>query len=80
MSALPIKPFNHNYVRGYRMTANFQNRDKVIKLNKDPDALEGVRQEMKKLRDLGFIKKSPHVEVGGHYLQNLCYNQPFPQY
>ena len=57
MSALPIKPFNHKSVKGNRMTANIQNRNMVIKLNKDPEALEGVRQEMKKLMALGFIKK-----------------------
>ena len=57
MSALPIKPFGHKSVRGNQMTANIQNKAMVTKLNKDPEALEGVREEMKKLMDLGFIKK-----------------------
>ena len=50
MSPLPIKPFNHNSVKGNRVTADAQNRDMTIKLQKDPEALEGVRQEMKKLQ------------------------------
>ena len=31
--------------------------DMIIKLQKDPEVLEGIRQEMKKLQNLGFIKK-----------------------
>jgi len=57
MSALPIKPFGHKSVRGNQMTANIQNKAMVTKLNKDPEALIGVKQEMEKLMDLGFIKK-----------------------
>jgi len=57
MSALPLKPFNHRSVKGNRATADIQNRNMVIKLNKDPDALEEVRKEMEKLMALGFIRK-----------------------
>ena len=57
MSPLPIKPFNINSVKGNRSTADEQNRQMVLKLQKDPEALEQVREEMKKLQDLGFIVK-----------------------
>ena len=57
MSALPIKPFDHKSVKGNQMTANIQNKAMVTKLNKDPEALEGVREEMKKIMNLGLIKK-----------------------
>ena len=29
----------------------------ILRLQKDPEALDQVKQEMKKLQDLGFIKK-----------------------
>ena len=48
MSTFPIKPFNHNSVKGNKMTADIQNRDMIIKLHKDLERSEGVRQEMKK--------------------------------
>ena len=57
MSPLPIKLFNINSVKGNRSTADEQNRQMVLKLQKDPEALEQVREEMKKLQDLGFIVK-----------------------
>ena len=57
MSPLPIKPFNISSVKGNRATADEQNRQMVLRLQKDPEALEQVREEMKKLQDLGFIKK-----------------------
>ena len=57
MSPLPIKPFNSNSVRGNRATADIQNREMILRLQKDPEALDQVKQEMKKLQDLGFIKK-----------------------
>ena len=56
-SPLPIKPFNINSVKGNRSTADEQNRQMVLKVQKDPEALEQVREEMKKLQDLGFIVK-----------------------
>ena len=57
VSPLPIKPYNINSVKGNRTTADEQNRQMVLKLQKDPEALEQVREEMKKLQDLGFIVK-----------------------
>ena len=39
------------------MTANLQNKAMVTKLKKDPGALKGVRVEMEKLMEHGFIKK-----------------------
>ena len=57
MSPLPIKPFNSNSVKGNRATAANQNREMILRLQKDPEALDQVKQEMKKLQDLGFIKK-----------------------
>ena len=38
-------------------TANAQNKEMVRRLQKDPEALEQVKQEMKKLQDLGFIRR-----------------------
>ena len=57
MSPLPINPFNINSIKGNRSTADEQNRQMVLKLQKDPEALEQVKDEMKKLQDLGFIVK-----------------------
>ena len=57
MSALPIKPFNHGSVRGNQAPADMQNKSMVTMLQKDPSALEGVRQELEKLMALGFIKR-----------------------
>ena len=57
MSPLPIKSFNISSVKGYRVTADEQNRQMVLRLQKDPEALEQVREEKKKLQDLGYIKK-----------------------
>ena len=57
MSPLPIKPFNSNSVKGNRATTEKQNREMILRLQKDPEALDQVKQEMKKLQDLGFIKK-----------------------
>ena len=57
MSPLPIKPFNINSVKGNRSTADEQNKHMVLKLQKDPEALKQVKDEMKKLQDLGFIVK-----------------------
>ena len=57
MSPLPIKPFNIRSVKGNRTTADEQNRQMALRLQKDPEALEQVREEMKKLQDLGFIVK-----------------------
>ena len=57
MSPLPNKPFNINSVKGNRVTADEQNRQMILRLQKDPEALEQVREEMKKLQDFGFIKK-----------------------
>ena len=54
MSVLPIKPLNHRSVKGNQSTADMQNRSMVTKLQNDPSALEGVRQEMEKLMALGF--------------------------
>ena len=48
MSALPIKPFDHKSVRGNQMTASLQNKAMVDKLNKDPENMDGVREEMSK--------------------------------
>ena len=57
MSPLPIKPFNISSVKGNRVTTDEQNRQMVLRLQKDPEALEQVREEKKKLQDLDFIKK-----------------------
>ena len=57
MSPLPIKAFNSHSVKGNRATADIQNRDMILRLQKDPEALDQVKQEMKKLQDYGFIKK-----------------------
>ena len=57
MSQIPIKPFNISSVKGNRATADEQNRQMVLRLQKDPEALEQLREEMKKLQDLGIIKK-----------------------
>ena len=57
VSPLPIKPFNISSVKGNRATADEQNRQMVLRLQKDSEALEQVREEMKKLQDLRFIKK-----------------------
>ena len=56
-SPLPIKPFNSNSVKGNRATADEQNRQMILRLQKDPEALEQVKEEMRKLQELGFIKK-----------------------
>ena len=55
ISPLPIKPFNINSVKGNRWTADEQNRQMVLKLQKDPEALKQVKDEMEKLQTLGFI-------------------------
>ena len=52
MSPLPIKPFNISSVKGNRVTADEQNRQMVLRLQKDPEALEQVREEKKKLQGL----------------------------
>ena len=57
MSPLPIKPFNISSVKGNRVTADEQNRQMVLRLQKDPETLEQVREEKKKLQYLRFIKK-----------------------
>ena len=57
MSPLPIKPFNNHSVKGNQATADIQNRDMILRLQKDPEALDQVKQEMKKLQDHGFIRK-----------------------
>ena len=44
-------------MKGNHATADMQNRNMVIKLQKDPDALEGVRKEMEKLMALGLIER-----------------------
>ena len=49
MSPLPINPFNINSIKGNRSTADEQNRQMVLKLQKDPEALKHVKDEMKKL-------------------------------
>ena len=54
ISPLPINPFN---VKGNRSTADEQNRQMVLKLQKDPEALKQVKDEMEKLQNLGFIVK-----------------------
>ena len=51
MSPLPIKPFNSNSVKGNRVTAANQKREMILRLQKDPEALDQVKQEMKKLQD-----------------------------
>ena len=40
ISPLPLKPFNINSVRGNRSTADDQNRQMVVRLQQDPEALE----------------------------------------
>ena len=57
ISPLPLKPFNINSVRGNRSTADDQNRQMVVRLQQDPEALEQVKDEMEKLQKLGFIVK-----------------------
>ena len=57
ISPLPLKPFNINSVRGKRSTADDQNRQMVVRLQQDPEALEQVKDEMAKLQKLGFIVK-----------------------
>ena len=57
ISPLPLKPFNINSVKGNKSTADEQNKQMVLKLQKDPEALKQVKDEMKKLQDLGFIVK-----------------------
>ena len=57
ISPLPLKPFNINSVKGNKVTANEQNRQMVLKLQKDPDALKQVKDEMTNLQNLGFIVK-----------------------
>ena len=34
-----------------------QNRQMILRLQRDPEALEQVKEEMRKLQELGFIKK-----------------------
>ena len=58
ISPLPIKPFNISSVKGNRSTADEQNRQMVLKLQKDPEALKQVKDEMEKLQKLGFIVKT----------------------
>ena len=57
MSPLPIKPVNNHSVKGNQPTADIKNRDMILRLQKDPEALDQVKQEMKKLQDYGFIRK-----------------------
>ena len=57
ISPLPIKPFNISSIKGNRSTADGQNRQMVSKLQKDPEALKQVKDEMEKLQKLGFIMK-----------------------
>ena len=57
ISPLPLKPFNINSVRGNRSTADDQNRQMVVRLQQDPEALEQVKDEMEKLQKSGFIVK-----------------------
>ena len=37
MSPLPIKPFNSNSVKGNRATADEQNMQMILRLQKDPE-------------------------------------------
>ena len=39
-SPLPLKPFNINSVKGNKMTADEQNKQTILKLQKDPEALK----------------------------------------
>ena len=39
------------------MTADEQNKQMVLKLQKDTEALKQVKDEMAKLQDLGFVVK-----------------------
>ena len=57
ISPLPLKPFNIHSVRGNRLTADEQNKQMVLRLQKDPEALKQVKDEMVKLQNLGFIVK-----------------------
>ena len=57
MSPLPIISLNISSVKEYRVTADDKNRQMVLRLQKDSEALEQVREEKKKLQDLDFIKK-----------------------
>ena len=54
---IPLKPFNIHSVKGNRLTADEQNKQMVLKLQKDPEALKQVKDEMAKLQKLGFIVK-----------------------
>ena len=45
MSPLPIKPFNISSVKENRATADEQNRQMVLRLQKDPEALEQVERK-----------------------------------
>ena len=56
-SPLPLKPFNINSVKGNKKTADEQNKQMVLKLQKDPEAMKQVKEEMAKLQELGFIVK-----------------------
>ena len=49
MSPLPIKPFNISSVKGNKATADEQNKQMVLRLQKGPEALKQVKDEMKKL-------------------------------
>ena len=44
VSSLPIEPFNINSVKGNKTTADEQNGQMVLKLQKDPEA-QGVAKE-----------------------------------
>ena len=57
ISPLPLKPFNIHSVKGNRLTADEQNKQMVLRLQKDPEALKQVKDEMAKLQNLGFIVK-----------------------
>ena len=57
ISPLPLKPFDIHLVRGNRLTADEQNKQMVLRLQKDPEALKQVKDEMAKLQNLGFIVK-----------------------
>ena len=56
-SPLPLKPFNINSVKGYRETADEQNKRMVEKLQSDPVALKQVKEEMENLQKEGFIAR-----------------------
>ena len=50
-SPLPLKPFEINSVKGNRITADEQNKRRLIKLQDDPQALKQVKEEMENLQE-----------------------------